>query len=236
MCKQKMSYIVAMNPESTGGSPELGTPNPDLRPQTPDPGSQTPEASPSPPAFPQAKGESDRAFEAFRVYLELGPKRRYLPVARRVGTSPRTVRRWAADFDWRGRIKTYAAGSARQFAETERAVQREELLDATARAKAFRDRQYALAEALLGAVEQYLERLEDADLDQMSLADACRVLEVASRLGQQAESRASGEAPASARSLRDQLAALLDQAYAETSSPTAAVSPPRSAITPQPQS
>ena len=29
-------------------------------------------APPAPPRFPQAAGESDRAFEAFRAYLELG--------------------------------------------------------------------------------------------------------------------------------------------------------------------
>jgi len=165
--------------------------------------------------FPQARGESDRAFEAFRAYLELGPRRRYLAVGRKVGASLRTIKRWAVDFDWRGRIKTHAARCAEQYAETETALQREELLDATARAKAFRDRQYDLADSILAAAERYLERVDEDDLDQMNFADACKALQVAVRLGDQAGGRENGDPSASARTLRDQLAALLDQAYGE---------------------
>src|SRR5512141_1048776 len=100
------------------------------------------------PLFPQSTGESDRAFEAFRAYLELGPQRRYAAVGRKVGASLRTVKRWASDFDWRGRIKNHTAQLAGQYTETASALQREEFLDAAARARTFRDRQYALAEAL----------------------------------------------------------------------------------------
>ena len=193
-------------------------PPPDLEPTAPASG-------PTAPRFPQAKGESDRAFEAFRAYLELGPRRRYAAVVRKVGASLRTVKRWASDFDWRGRIQTYAADAAEQFAETEQAAQREELLDATARAKVFRDRQYALAEGLLDAAERYLERVEGDDLDQMRFADACKALEIASRIGQPAERRATDDASAPARSLRDQLAALLEQVYREAPSPNGATVP-----------
>ena len=171
---------------------------------------------PASPLFPQAKGESDRAFEAFRVYLELGPKRRYATVGRKVGSSYRTVQRWANDFDWRGRINSCAAQSAGQFVQIESAVHREDFLDGAARAKAFRDRQYDLAEAMLDAAERYLERVDIDDLDLMSFADACKGLEVASRIGQQAASSLTDDPAAASRGLRDQLEALLDQAYAET--------------------
>ena len=111
-------------------------------------------SQPTSPLFPQTKGESARAAEAFRVYLELGPKRRYGAVATAVSTSLRTVKRWAVDFDWRGRIKTYAAHSAEQYAVAENAVHREDLLDAATRANTFRDRQYTLAEAMLDTAER----------------------------------------------------------------------------------
>jgi hypothetical protein len=174
--------------------------------------------------FPQAARETDRAFEAFRVYLQLGPRRRYLAVGRKVGAGLSTIKRWARDFDWRGRIKTYATRSAVRFVETEAAAQREELLDAAARAKSFRERQYALAEAILLAAERYLEHVDDDDLDQMNFADACKALEVGSRLGQQAAARETDD-PAATRSLRDQLATLLDQAYNETPSPAGLTTP-----------
>jgi len=99
------------------------------------------------PGFSPVAGESDRAFEAFRAYLELGSRRRYAAVARKIGVSLRTVKRWAGDFAWPGRIKIHSASCANQSARTEAAVQCEEILDAAARARAFRERQFVLAEA-----------------------------------------------------------------------------------------
>ena len=164
------------------------------------------------PGFSPVAGESDRAFEAFRAYLELGSRRRYAAVARKIGVSLRTVKRWAADFAWPGRIKIHSASCANQSARTEAAVQCEEILDAAARARAFRDRQFVLAEAILDVAERYLERVGDEDLERLSLPDACRALDFATRLAGHARETAAAEPD---HSLRDQLASLLDQASAE---------------------
>ena len=45
--------------------------------------------SPDLPAldFTPARGESDRAFEAFRAYFELGPRRRLAAAARKAGVT-----------------------------------------------------------------------------------------------------------------------------------------------------
>lgn len=165
--------------------------------------------------FPQAKNESDRAYEAFRIYLELGPKRRYAAVGRKVGVTQRTVRSWAAQFDWRSRINSYTAQSMQQFAETELAAQREDLLDASTRNKAFRDRQYSIAEAFLDSAERYLEHIQDDDLDLMSFADACKALDVASRAIQNVAKAEAAEPQAPDTTLRDQLTYLLEKAYGE---------------------
>jgi hypothetical protein len=182
-------------------------------------------SSPGAPAAP-APGESARAFEAYRVYLELGSRRRYAAVARQVGASLRTVKRWAGDFDWRGRVRACAAQGVACYIEAQATRQREEFVDAAARDQAFRDRQYAVAEAMLDAAERFLELLDDDDRDQMTFGDACKALEVAARVGQQASGRNNDDASASARGLRDQLAGLLDQACRET--------PPPSSPSPQP--
>ena len=192
---------------------------PAAAPSAADSQSSTPNPQPAPPApphFPQSTGESDRAFEAFRAYLELGPQRRYAAVGRKVGASLRTVKRWASDFDWRSRIKNHSAQLAGQYTETASAVQREEFLDAAARARTLRDRQYALAEALLDAAERYLESMDAGDPDQMSFSDACKALEIASRLGGRAADDASDSASGNGRALSDHLSTLLDQAYSET--------------------
>ena len=175
------------------------------------------------PAFSPVAGESDRAFEAFCAYFELGPRRRFAAAARKVGVSSRTVKRWASDFDWRGRIKARAASSLEQAALAASSQQRADLLDAAARARTFRDRQFALAESILDVAERYLERMDEDNLDKLSFADTCKAFAFASQLG-----KLAGETdPAAAQdnSLRDQLTALLDQACGETQPPPAAVNP-----------
>jgi len=73
------------------------------------------------------------------------------------------------------------------------------------------------------------------NLDLMSFADACKALEAASRLGQQAAARETNDPAASSRGLRDQLEALLDQAYGETLSQTGAAGQPKPATSTQAQ-
>jgi hypothetical protein len=170
-----------------------------------------------PPAFAPVAGESERAFEAFRAYFELGPRRRFAAAARKVGASQRTVKRWASDFDWRGRIKSLAARAVEQSANAESALHRADLIDAAARAKTFRDRQFALAESILNVAERYIERMDEDNLDQLSFADACKAFAFASQLGKYARETDASVAPD--HSLRDQLAALLDQACGENLAP-----------------
>jgi hypothetical protein len=194
-------------------------------------------AAPFPPGLPfaPAAGESDRAWEAFRAYLELGPQRRYAAAASKVGVTLRTVERWARAFDWRGRVKACAAQGAAQYTQTQAALQHTDLRDAAAHAQAFRDRQYRVAEALLGAAERYLQRALGDEVDTMRFADVCKALEVASRIEQQASARAADHPAASARNLGEQLAALLDQVCPPPSAPSAVASPPSRAPSPLPQ-
>ena len=169
-------------------------------------------------------GESDRAFEAFCAYSELGPRRRFAVAARKTGVPLRTVNRWATDFDWRGRIRSHAAGVMAQSASDQSNLHRADLLDAAARARAFRDRQCTLAETFLNVAERYLERMDEDNLDQLRFADACKALALASQLGKVACENADASAVPD-QSLRDQLVALLDQAYAETPAPAPPVNP-----------
>lgn len=83
--------------------------------------------------FTPAVGESARAFEAFQAYLALGPARRYFTVGRQVGASLRTIKRWVKDFDWRGRLRSVAARSARQFVVAQAAARDAELREAAPR-------------------------------------------------------------------------------------------------------
>jgi len=178
---------------------------------------ETAESATAAPRLAPVDGESDRAFEAFCAYFELGPRRRFAAVARKIGVSPRTVKRWASDFDWRGRIKSHAARVVEHSTRTQSHLHQADLHDAAARARAFRTRQFALAEAILDVAERYLERMDEDNLDQLSFADACKALALASQLGKSARETDASAAPD--HSLRDQLAALLDQACGEIPAP-----------------
>jgi hypothetical protein len=65
------------------------------------------------------------------------------------------------------------------------------------------------------------------DPDQMSFSDACKALEIASRLGAPAGD-ATDTASAPGHGLDAQLTTLLDQAYTSPSTPSAASSQPQS--------
>jgi hypothetical protein len=130
-----------------------------------------------------------------------------------VGVSLRSIKYWASQFDWRGRLNAHVARTAEQLVQTRQAEQ----LDAAEREKSFRERQSLLAEAVLDVTERYFERMEDMDLEHVRLPDVCRALEFASRLASQARQSEAAGAPDTG--LRDQLAALLDQAFRETQKP-----------------
>ena len=59
--------------------------------------------------FEQQPKESAKAFEAFSVYLAMGPERSLAAVGQRLGKSVGLVERWSAKFDWPARVQAQAA-------------------------------------------------------------------------------------------------------------------------------
>ena len=66
--------------------------------------------------FEQQPRESDKAFAAFSVYLNLGPQRSLSLTAKQLGKSKTLMEEWSRKFEWQVRVKAYAA----HLAETER--------------------------------------------------------------------------------------------------------------------
>jgi hypothetical protein len=189
------------------------TPPSDPKAALPDPGGTAPDSACPLPGLAPAPGESPRAFEAFCAYLQLGPRRRYSALARKLGVSVRTIERWASQFDWRERLTAQAALGAGQFLQAQDAQR----IETAVHEQSVRDRQLALAGAILDLTERYFERLDDMDLERIRLPEVCRALEFASRLAGQ--SRETDPTAASDAGLRDQLAALLDQAFRDQPKP-----------------
>lgn len=66
--------------------------------------------------FEQQPRESNKAFAAFKTYLDMGPERSVEAVARKLTKSSRLLKRWSAKFDWQARVKNHAE----HLAEVER--------------------------------------------------------------------------------------------------------------------
>ena len=54
--------------------------------------------------FEQQPRESNKAFAAFKEYLDMGPERSFEAVARTLTKSSRLLKRWSKRFDWPGRV------------------------------------------------------------------------------------------------------------------------------------
>ncbi|HLP78981.1 MAG TPA: hypothetical protein VK327_18935 [Candidatus Paceibacterota bacterium] len=66
--------------------------------------------------FEQLPRESNKAFAAFKTYLDLGPDRSHVLVAEKIGVSKRMVHKWSAKYGW---VERVAARDA-YIAEVER--------------------------------------------------------------------------------------------------------------------
>ncbi len=62
-----------------------------------------------PLSFEQQPRESNKAFAAFRAYLELGPERSLVAAAEKVGKSKTLMEKWSRKFDWLARVQAHAA-------------------------------------------------------------------------------------------------------------------------------
>jgi len=69
-----------------------------------------------PMIFEQQPRESNKAFAAFKTYLDMGPERSLEAVSQKLTKSSRLLKRWSVKFDWQGRVKARDV----HFAELER--------------------------------------------------------------------------------------------------------------------
>jgi hypothetical protein len=132
--------------------------------------------------IPQAPGETNRAYEAFRVYWNLGQKRRVYQVCNKSGAHFVTVKRWKKTFDWKARVKVCNAHLLDQRVQTEAALQSQEIVDTAHAAKDKRQRRCDLANVLFDAVEHFFDELDPDDIEDLSISDACKLLEIALQL------------------------------------------------------
>ena len=139
--------------------------------------------SAGPLAFERQPKESAKAFDAFSVYLGLGPDRTLALTAARVGKSKRMMEKWSLRWNWAGRVVARAA----HLAEVERgAIERQAIAKAVEWAKmteSVRREAWQEAERAIAMVREARERWE-ASGRTPGFEGMARMLELAFKLKQ----------------------------------------------------
>lgn len=133
------------------------------------------------------KGESEKAFEAFAAYRDMGPERTVSAVVKKLEKSRTLLDRWKERWDWPERVRAY-----------------DNELEKEARAKAVKDRK-AMTDRHIGIAMQLqkkaLEALSSLSVEDMSPKDIKEYIKMATdleRLNRTMEDdggKGSGDAP-----------------------------------------
>lgn len=112
--------------------------------------------------------ETTKAFEAFRVYRDLGSERSIAKAGKQLGKNRVTLEGWSSKFNW---VERAAAWDAEQDR-----IARMEQIKAI---KAMRNRHAGMAKAMIVKAGRALNRIPD---DEIKASDISRMIEVAAKL------------------------------------------------------
>lgn len=114
------------------------------------------------------KGESEKAYEAFSIYRDMGEKRTIVAVVKRLEKSRSLIDRWKDRWEWTERVRVY-----------------DNDLEKEARAKAIKDRK-DMTERHIGIAMQLqkkaLEALKGLPVEEMSAKDIKEFIKMATDL------------------------------------------------------
>ena len=133
--------------------------------------------------FEQQPRESNKAFAAFSLYLNLGSERSLDAVRRKCGKSSRLIQRWSGKFDWPARVQAYAAYLANVEREAVEVAARGKAAEWEKRETQLRETEWAMHESAIAAAKKGLAAYMEREKVYANLADIARMLEIASKLG-----------------------------------------------------
>ena len=133
--------------------------------------------------FEQQPRESNKAFAAFKTYLELGAQRSLAVVAEQHGKSKTMIERWSRRFDWPARVAAYDAHLAVVEREAIEATVRGRAAIWESREQALKETEWAMHERAIAAAKRGLDAYMEREKVYANLADIARMLEIASKLG-----------------------------------------------------
>lgn len=136
-----------------------------------------------PMTFEQQPRESDKAFTAFKTYLELGPERSLVLVADKVSKSKTMIERWSRKFDWPARVQAHGAHLTEIERKAAEAVAIQNGVDWAKRQEEHREDEWQTRTELIGLAREAIERWKKNPARCGTLEGIARLLDLASKLG-----------------------------------------------------
>ena len=146
-----------------------------------------------PLTFEQQPRESNKAFAAFKTYLDLGPQRSLVAVADKLGKHRTQLERWSSKFEWPARVQAHTAHLALVEREATEVLVRSKAAEWEKRETQLRETEWSMHERAIAAAKRGLDAYMDRAKVYANLADIARMLEIASKLGRLATGLGDGE-------------------------------------------
>lgn len=183
--------------------------------------------------FEKLPRESNKAFAAFRVYLELGPQRSLALTASKVGKSKVLMERWSRKYDWPGRVAAHAAYAGQIEREVIEGLAREKAIEWM---KVFEDQRIAEWNARTRALklaEKVIARWEKNENRVGTLEGIARLLELASKLGRLASGMEGDSSTKDETTVRIDVTLALEKVYSAAPPPGTVVDVEASPVEPK---
>ena len=133
--------------------------------------------------FEQQPRESDKAFAAFKTYLELGPQRSLVRTASKLGKFRTLMERWSKKYDWPARVQAHAAHLADIERKAAEAVATRNGVDWAKRQEQQREEEWESRCELIALAREAIARWKKNEARCGTLEGIARLLDLASRLG-----------------------------------------------------
>jgi hypothetical protein len=140
--------------------------------------------------FEQQERESDKAFAAFSLYLNLGPQRSMAAVSKKLAKSEQLIKRWSSKYDWPARVQAHGAYLAVVEREAVEVVVRGKAVEWGKRQTELRQEEWDLHRECIQAAREALKRFYERGKG-ATLGDIARLLDLASKLGRLASGLAT---------------------------------------------
>ncbi len=134
----------------------------------------------------QRPKESDKAFAAFSLYLNMGPERSLAAVAAKLGKSKTLMERWSHRHGWVDRVASHAAQLAVAQREATEALLRAKAAEWVKRETELREEEWATRKEAVGLALEAIERWKQNPNRCGTLEGIARLLELGSTLGHRA--------------------------------------------------